>query len=553
MVPEFDVKESARKVSSNDKVSIILGPLNLLVVILYIVISKGWNHDNHLVLFIFLPFVLIQETLLFIPKFKNMKLFNSGGVFPLIVYNSSLLLAFIFYVPIYSPFLIVMALIIYLTVFFRGTNVLIFSCLNSIAIVGLYYLRNGNPAGEYTYLYPYMLGFLAITYSVIIQRAGATDRRIRADLITANDKIAEDRGQLSSLINGIKDSVIATDEKGNIVFYNSETLKLLAKESINPGTPLNSLFKLYDEESNIFDFNSIYNPRHDQQIISNMHVIDNNNQNMYLSFEISKINSTNAQSGGVIVLIRDITKEKSLDERRDEFIAVTSHELRTPIAIAEANLSMAINKANEINADPSLQNRLEESHTSILNLADLINELTELSSVDRENVGVQNEILNPMDVITQLQTDLRAEAEKKGLRLLVEHLDGLKPVSTSKVYLTEILENFITNSIKYTKTGSITLKANFAQNDQNSIVFSVTDTGDGISNSDKDKIFTKFYRAEDYKTKNTRGTGLGLYLAVKLSKAIDGKIWFDSVLGNGSTFYLQIPAIANENQTSFED
>ena len=139
-----------------------------------------------------------------------------------------------------------------------------------------------------------------------------------------------------------------------------------------------------------------------------------------------------------------------------------------------------------------------------------------------------------------------SEVEKKGLKIIVENSSYVKQVSTSRVYLTEILENFLTNAIEYTQQGSITLSVKNAPDAQDGIIFSVADTGYGIGDSDKDKIFTKFYRAEDYKTKNTKGTGLGLYLTLKLAKAIDGKIWFISELNKGSTFFLQIPTIGIE-------
>ncbi|MBI4101239.1 hypothetical protein HY441_02085 [Candidatus Microgenomates bacterium] len=121
------------------------------------------------------------------------------------------------------------------------------------------------------------------------------------------------------------------------------------------------------------------------------------------------------------------------------------------------------------------------------------------------------------------------------------------PVLTSELYVHEILQNFISNAIKYTQHGSITLSAVAAE--KGGVRFSVKDTGIGLSATDKKKIFQKFYRSEDFRTRKTRGTGLGLYITVKLAERINGKIWFDSQLNQGSTFYLEVPPIGARRES----
>jgi len=106
--------------------------------------------------------------------------------------------------------------------------------------------------------------------------------------------------------------------------------------------------------------------------------------------------------------------------------------------------------------------------------------------------------------------------------------------------LHELLQNFITNAIKYTKEGSITLEV---ARKKDTIHFAVKDTGIGISKSDQAKVFNKFYRSEDYRTRETGGTGLGLYVAVKLAKKLGTEIDLSSRLNHGSTFSFTLPSI----------
>ncbi|MEP7205060.1 MAG: ATP-binding protein, partial [Candidatus Saccharibacteria bacterium] len=130
------------------------------------------------------------------------------------------------------------------------------------------------------------------------------------------------------------------------------------------------------------------------------------------------------------------------------------------------------------------------------------------------------------------------EATDKGLHLNLDIDGSLGHVYTSRLYLEEILQNFITNSLKYTRTGSVTI---IVKRKLDLVEFAVKDTGIGVSKSDQSKIFQKFYRSEDYRTRETSGTGLGLYVTAKLAHKIGVKIEFVSRLNHGSKFSFNLP------------
>ena len=109
---------------------------------------------------------------------------------------------------------------------------------------------------------------------------------------------------------------------------------------------------------------------------------------------------------------------------------------------------------------------------------------------------------------------------------------------TSRLYLEEMLQNFITNAIKYTQAGSVTLTI---KRTDNKIVFAVTDTGIGIAKNEQKKVYQKFYRSEDYRTRETSGTGLGLYVVQKLAKKMETEVELTSRLNHGSTFSFELP------------
>jgi signal transduction histidine kinase len=111
-------------------------------------------------------------------------------------------------------------------------------------------------------------------------------------------------------------------------------------------------------------------------------------------------------------------------------------------------------------------------------------------------------------------------------------------LQSSKLYVREILQNFITNAIKYTESGSVTLHAKPVKQ---GVQFAVSDTGIGISKTDQERVFDKFFRSEDFHTRAQSGTGLGLYVTVKLSRLVHAEIDLESTPGKGSTFTVTVP------------
>jgi signal transduction histidine kinase len=241
---------------------------------------------------------------------------------------------------------------------------------------------------------------------------------------------------------------------------------------------------------------------------------------------------------GFVLLLRDITREKSLEEERDEFISVVSHELRTPIAISEGNVSNAQLIAEKSGDIEQIKQALEEAHNQILFLSDMINDLATLSRAERGKLNVEVEAINVHDLVTELSSNYTPQATQRGLKLKTELDPKLELLQSSKLYVREILQNFITNSIKYTQRGSVTLAATAKDK---GVEFTVSDTGIGISKSDQERVFDKFFRSEDYRTRQSNGTGLGLYVTMKLARLIHAEISLDSELNHGSTFTVFIP------------
>lgn len=350
-----------------------------------------------------------------------------------------------------------------------------------------------------------------------------------------------ERERLTSLINSMADGVIATDEKAKIVLYNGAALNILDVNGQMTNRPVRDVLHIVDKNNQPVDVQKLITGSKTATSSRDLKLSypDGSNINLYTSIAPVKLGYGQAGMRGYVILLRDITREKSLEEERDEFISVVSHELRTPIAIAEGNLGNAefIYEKSGIK-NPAIASALRQAHDQINFLSGMINDLATLSRAERGKLNVEIEGINAHELLNDLLSNYSPQAEQKGLQLLLDKHPTLEILKSSKLYVREILQNFITNAIKYTESGQVTIGA---RPKSNGIEFYVEDTGIGISKSDQEKVFDKFFRSEDYRTRANNGTGLGLYVTMKLARLIHAEIDLESELNKGSTFRIFFP------------
>lgn len=346
--------------------------------------------------------------------------------------------------------------------------------------------------------------------------------------------------RLTSLIGSMADGVIAVDDNIKVVLYNGAALSILDVNGNMTGRALRRVLPLFDKNGQPIDVQKLVEntktPTSTRDYL--LHYSDKSTANLYLSIAPVYLGYGAEGDRGYVLLLRDITREKSLEEERDEFISVISHELRTPIAITEGNISNAqyiAEKSGDIN---EIRKALKTAHDQVVFLAGLVNDLSTLSRAERNVLEVNIEPINTHKLIEELQEAYGDEARAKGLELKVRLDPHLELLHSSMLYSREILQNFITNAIKYTEQGSVTIGA-FP--DPKGVRFTITDSGIGISKTDQEKIFDKFFRSEDFRTRQSNGTGLGLYVTMKLARLIHAEISVESELNHGSTFTIIIP------------
>lgn len=453
------------------------------------------------------------------------------------------LLSFIvlgFLVPVPSPYLLFIVLLAMFTYFQFGLKPMLIGLFSLIGLLTARYIQSGS-AGNITTngtLIVTLVIILIVTYYMVQFLRIAQDKIKVVEASTL--EVLTHQKQVDSLINNISDGVIAVDKQLKVTTYNAAALDVLDLNTDIKGHKISALLTPIDAESKPVKMNdllgTIASPTTNRDL--RIKYTDGSTANLFLGIAPIYLGYGKETQNGYTILLRDITREKSLEDERDEFISVVSHELRTPIAISEGNIGNAefiLEKTGDMTA---VRGALKEAHNQVLFLADMINDLSTLSRAERGVLEVEAEPIDIAALVTELESNYTPSAAKKGLELKITIDPSLTILSSSKLYVREVLQNFITNSIKYTETGSVTIAA---QPVENGVAFIISDTGIGISKSDQDRVFDKFFRSEDFRTRQNSGTGLGLYVTMKLVRLIHAQVAVASKLNEGSVFTVTIP------------
>ncbi|RTK95001.1 PAS domain-containing protein [Candidatus Saccharibacteria bacterium] len=477
----------------------------------------------------------------YVPAFK----FGRAHAFYLYTYHWLLSFALIFILPTLSYFLYLWVMFMYLAEFLYQAKGMVLSAtaLLTTMLVGSLYQENG--LSKATLIHIAMEFAIIISVNLVMTRLAFGNRKKRAEM---QEKIVHaefEHGRLVALINSMSDGVIATDQNGKIINYNAAALDLLDTNATLTEQQLTDHLQVYDDKDEPVSIMDVAHTTNFLQRRTDLSMSFGEHDKVALDISISRIARSTllAKQQGYMFLLRDITLQKSLDEERDLFISEVSHELRTPLTIAEGEMSMAVMLTEKPQVEiAQVKESVEKAHDQVVFLEDIVNDLSALSRAQRDDKSMEIETFSVKDVLTELNETYGPQAQKKGLFLNVTIAPSIPELTTSRLYFKEILQNFITNAIKYTDKGGVTVAGQAV--DKEHVIISVTDTGAGIAKSEQAKVYQKFWRSEDPYTRSTGGTGLGLFITAKLAQRLGGELHLESKLKEGSTFSLVLPSKA---------
>ena len=270
-----------------------------------------------------------------------------------------------------------------------------------------------------------------------------------------------------------------------------------------------------------------------------------------LYIDVSAIETSEGEQLGRVAVMRDITRFKELDEMKSEFLATVSHDLRAPLTFMRgyADRLDAVGELNE-----QQRRYVENILQGVQRIDDLVLELLDLSRIEA-GLGVERSPCHLGVIVAEAVSSLRARATAKGVSLQIEppfdlsNKDGVSLVSGDRALLRQALINLLDNAIKYTPAGGkvATGLSIDSRNGQSRAMIRVADTGMGIAPDEQVRLFEKFYRTKRGDKSDASGTGLGLAIVKSIVERHEGRVWVESRLNEGSTFYISLPLVTDES------
>jgi|GEM_PF-1210245 len=365
-------------------------------------------------------------------------------------------------------------------------------------------------------------------------RMGMSIKKLISDLQTNNLRLMVEQAKLNNIISSVSDGIIALNAKGEIVSANPPAAKLVGTEpAMLEGKLLSDVFAWeHDEQRFTPDLKTVGIHRHTDLVLKR------GSQVAYLDIMVAVLEN---QTGNVasIITIHDQTESRELSFMKLDFVAIAAHELRTPLTVVRGYLdilnSSAASKLNLF----QLEN-LQKAIVGANQLRELINKLLNIARIERGDMEIFIEKLNLSKLVSENVEQHQPVAVQKEQKLSFNAgtaKDIYVPADTASIV--EVLNNLIGNALKYTPKGGeikVTLTAtnNYAR-------VEVKDNGPGVPNDMRDRLFTKFYRAERSLISGSRGTGLGLFISKTIIELQNGTIGIEPDQGHGSVFYFTLP------------
>jgi two-component system NtrC family sensor kinase len=347
-------------------------------------------------------------------------------------------------------------------------------------------------------------------------------------IVTAKavEDAAGEQKRCEAVLDTLPDPVLIFDPHGRLAFMNTAARDLpgIGSETYQ-GRQLTTIFR-NEELLALFD-EANAGPR--------IQEIEFNNGKTYHTL-ISAIRVDHHRSG-MVCIFKDISRYKELDSLKSEFVATVSHELRSPLTLilGYAQILKLIGNMNEQQETyvGHIVEGVEEMKTLVKNLLDLGRlEAGDALEISKTAAG---------DIVHQVIGSLEVHAEQKNIQVNVAVPDEPIFLEADVTFLTQALKNLVENAIKFTPMGG-KVDVGVRLKDQQ-VIFAVRDNGIGIAPLDQRRLFEKFYRP-GVQNQNQRGSGLGLAIVKSIVERHGGKVWFESQLGKGSSFYVQMPVRA---------
>ncbi len=380
------------------------------------------------------------------------------------------------------------------------------------------------------------------------------------ELEYTKEQMEHEKVKAEAILESIGEGLVVTDNEDHIVLTNhiSETIlryprgEMIGKHAVD-------VLKMVDEQGALVPLDKRPLGRAGKDHVS--HITTSDNRYYVRSdgtrFPVSTIASPVILKGkmrGKVVVFKDVTKEKEIDEAKNEFISIASHQLRTPLSTINWYAETLLMRAGKDEGGKNVK-YLRQIHTANQRLIRLVNSLLNVSRLELGTVVIEPQPTHVVRLVQEVVADLKGDVAENQVVLKEEYEEDLPHVQLDPRITQIVVQNLISNALKYIPesrqekwvqvrvyAGAPPSRGKSPSRDkEKGIIIQVRDNGYGISREDRSKIFSKFFRCDVTRESNHEGSGLGLYIAKQLTELMGGKIWLKSQVGKGTAFYVYLP------------
>ncbi len=356
------------------------------------------------------------------------------------------------------------------------------------------------------------------------------------EALSANE---EEKEKLASILSNMNDGVIATDDVGRVIVINQRAKKMLQVEERNVlGKDITEVLGMAKEAIEPY----VHGEESTAIIVPQ---IGDMEDELTLQATFTRIQRRDKGLTGTIVVLQDVTEREKLERSRREFVANVSHELRTPLTTIKSYLEALDDGALD---DPQLAQRfIGVARNETERMIRLVTDLLHLSRFDSNQAVMSKEPIDIVDMLEEVADRFSFQLRQRAIEASIRVEKGIGQVMLDRDQIDQVLDNLVSNAIKYTPAGGF-IDIGARKIDDQWVEISVQDNGIGIPKKDLGRIFDRFYRVDKARSRSMGGTGLGLSIAREIVKAHGGTIALESEAGQGTrvSFTLPIQAKAGE-------
>ena len=335
-----------------------------------------------------------------------------------------------------------------------------------------------------------------------------------------------------AVFDAMTDGILLCSLKGEILFWNSACRRMFQlPETLPDHLTLLEAIRLHEVQE-------VFQRTIEKGRMMGVHLKPRGAEALHLMLNAVLVHHSSGKPDSVLLNFHDLTQLKELENARRDFVANVSHELRTPLSMIKGFVETIIDHPKM--EEETLINFLSKVQKHSDRLALLVGDLLTISKLESSQATVNLHEVSLFEEVSRVMNDMESAARVKGVTLKVDISDAIK-VKADPGLLEQMIINLVDNAIKYGSTdGCVEVRGFCNGNDNRQICVSVKDDGPGIPSEALDRIFERFFRVDKARSRAQGGTGLGLSIVKHIAQTLGGRVWVESQLRKGTTFFFTL-------------